>query len=123
VSSNGVANIRIPSNKWWTDLIIHQYSGNLWASPLAVYASAQRINISRPDFNTTFGGGYSFLGVNSQPEVPLAIRGHGCPTLKKWLMFRSLIGTKSSSFQANCVLTVSQPLAGVNSNLNLPRSW
>src|SRR5882724_4955422 len=49
VSSNALP---VPSNKWWTDLIIHQYAGNLWASPLALSADAQGINISKPDFNT-----------------------------------------------------------------------
>src|SRR5260370_38121685 len=35
VSSN---TLPVPSNKGWTDLVIHQYAGNLWASPLALSA-------------------------------------------------------------------------------------
>src|ERR1035437_993885 len=31
----------IPTNKWWTDLITHQYAGNMWAYPLTVSAEAQ----------------------------------------------------------------------------------
>src|ERR1035437_4956107 len=45
VSSNGAP---IPSNKWWTDLIQHQYAGNMWAQPLTVSADAQGINICNP---------------------------------------------------------------------------
>jgi endoglucanase Acf2 len=38
----------IPSNKWWTDLITHQYAGNMWAYPLTVSADAQGISIYNP---------------------------------------------------------------------------
>ncbi len=38
----------IPTNKWWTDLIIHQYAGNMWAYPLTVSANAQGIKIYNP---------------------------------------------------------------------------
>jgi endoglucanase Acf2 len=38
----------IPSNKWWTDLLEHQYAGNMWAQPLTVSANAQGINIYNP---------------------------------------------------------------------------
>jgi endoglucanase Acf2 len=38
----------VPSNKWWTDLIEHQYAGNMWAQPLTVSADAQGINIYNP---------------------------------------------------------------------------
>ena len=38
VAANGKL---IPSNKWWTDLITHQYAGNMWAYPLTVSAEAQ----------------------------------------------------------------------------------
>ena len=70
-------NVPIPSNKWWTDLVINQYAGNLWASPLAVSANAQGINISRPNFDTVYDGAHSFLGVNFQPDVPFSIQGQG----------------------------------------------
>jgi endoglucanase Acf2 len=70
-------NVPIPSNKWWTDLVINQYAGNLWASPLAVSANAQGINISRPNFDTVYDGAHSFLGVNFQPDAPLSIQGQG----------------------------------------------
>ena len=38
----------MPSNRWWTDLINHQYAGNMWALPLTVSADAQGINIYNP---------------------------------------------------------------------------
>lgn len=38
----------MPSNKWWTDLLQHQYAGNMWAQPLTVSADAQGINIYNP---------------------------------------------------------------------------
>src|ERR1035437_4381551 len=65
-------NVPVPSNKWWTDLVIDQYAGNLWASPLAVSANAQGINISMPYFNTVYDGAHSFLGVNFEPDMPLS---------------------------------------------------
>jgi endoglucanase Acf2 len=45
VASNGAP---VPSNKWWTDLLQHQYAGNMWAQPLTVSADAQGINIYNP---------------------------------------------------------------------------
>jgi endoglucanase Acf2 len=44
-STNGLP---VPSNKWWTDLIIHQYAGNMWAYPLTVSANAQGVKIYNP---------------------------------------------------------------------------
>jgi endoglucanase Acf2 len=38
----------IPSNKWWTDLIEHQYAGNMWAQPLTVSADSQGLNVYNP---------------------------------------------------------------------------
>ncbi len=67
----------VPSNKWWTDLVIHQYAGNLWASPMALSADAQGVNISKPDFDTVYDSAHSFLGVNFQPDSPISIRGQG----------------------------------------------
>ena len=66
----------VPSNKWWTDLVIHQYSGFLWAYPLAVSADAQGVNIFNPDWGT-YDGAHAFMGVNFQPVNPISIRGQG----------------------------------------------
>ena len=62
----------IPTNKWWTDLIIHQYAGNMWAYPLTVSADAQGINIYNP---TTWvpSGTTPQLALDS----PMSIRGQG----------------------------------------------
>jgi endoglucanase Acf2 len=38
----------IPSNKWWTDLILDQYAGNMWAQPLTVSANAQGVSVYNP---------------------------------------------------------------------------
>jgi len=75
VASSNV--LPVPSNKWWTDAVIHQYAGNLWASPMAVSANAQGIDIFMPNFDTVYDGAHSFLGVNFQPEEPLAIQAQG----------------------------------------------
>src|SRR5215470_3334487 len=45
VTTNGAP---IPSNKWWTDLLVHQYAGNMWAQPLTVSADAQGVNVYDP---------------------------------------------------------------------------
>lgn len=60
----------IPSNKWWTDLITHQYAGNMWAYPLTVSADAQGINIYHP---------VNWVPSSSNPQLaldaPITIRG------------------------------------------------
>ncbi len=45
VNTNGVP---IPTNKWWTDDVVDQYAGNMWAYPLTVSASSQGINVYDP---------------------------------------------------------------------------
>jgi endoglucanase Acf2 len=45
VTTNGAP---IPSNKWWTDLLVHQYGGNIWSQPLTVSADSQGINVYDP---------------------------------------------------------------------------
>jgi endoglucanase Acf2 len=69
VTTNGVP---IPTNKWWTDLIMHQYAGKLWAYPLTVSADAQGINIYHP-INWVPSGTTPQLALNS----PISIRGRG----------------------------------------------
>lgn len=64
----------VPSNKWWTDLVVHQYAGFLWAYPLTVSADAQGINIYNPDWGV-YDGGHAFMGVNYRPVSPISIRG------------------------------------------------
>lgn len=62
----------IPSNKWWTDLITHQYAGNMWAYPLTVSADAQGINIYNP---------VNWVPSANNPQLaldaPITIRGQG----------------------------------------------
>ena len=38
----------IPTNDWWTDLVISRYAGDLWAYPLCVSADEQGLNLSWP---------------------------------------------------------------------------
>ena len=65
-------NVPIPTNKWWTDLIMHQYAGKMWAYPLTVSADAQGVNIYDP---TTWvpSGTTPQLALDS----PLSIHGQG----------------------------------------------
>jgi len=58
----------IPSNQWWTDLIIRRYCGELWAHPLTVSADERGINVFFPaDWNAD--------GSHLQLGTPLCIRG------------------------------------------------
>jgi endoglucanase Acf2 len=44
----------LPTNKWWTDLLMVRYSGNLWAYPFTVSADAQGANLYWPtNWNAT----------------------------------------------------------------------
>lgn len=48
----------VPTNEWWTDLIISRYAGDLWARPFTVSANATGVKISYPtSWNT---GGTTF---------------------------------------------------------------
>ncbi|PRY65929.1 endoglucanase Acf2 [Glaciihabitans tibetensis] len=38
----------IPTNKWWSDLIVNKYSGNLWADPLVVSNTELGTRIAYP---------------------------------------------------------------------------
>lgn len=64
--------IPIPTNKWWTDLIIHQYAGKMWAYPLTVSADSQGVNIYDPT---------TWVPSGTTPQLaldtPLSIRGQG----------------------------------------------
>lgn len=65
-------NRAIPTNQWWTDLVVSQYAGTMWAYPLAVSANAQGVNVYYP---TAFNAGGTAMATNS----PLQIRGEGVP--------------------------------------------
>lgn len=67
VAANGKP---IPSNKWWTDLITHQYAGNMWAYPLTVAANAQGITLYNP-VNWVPSANNPQLALNA----PITIRG------------------------------------------------
>ncbi len=42
----------VPTNQWWTDLIMSRYAGDLWAMPLMVNAEADRVSVYQPrDWN------------------------------------------------------------------------
>ena len=40
----------IPTNDWWTDLMMQRYSGNLWAYPALVRASANGVTVQFPSY-------------------------------------------------------------------------
>ena len=63
----------IPSNDWWTDLIVSQYAGTMWAYPLAISADAQGVNVFYP---TTFNAD----GTAMVTASPLRIRGEVPPS-------------------------------------------
>ena len=42
----------IPTNDWWTDLLVSQYAGNMWAYPLTISADNQGVDVAYPtEFN------------------------------------------------------------------------
>ncbi len=69
VNTNGVP---IPTNKWWTDNVVDQYAGNMWAYPLTVSANSQGINVYDPT-NWGLSGTTPQLGVGT----PISILGQG----------------------------------------------
>ena len=69
VNTNGVP---IPTNKWWTDDVVDQYAGNMWAYPLTVSANSQGINVYDPT-NWGLSGTTPQLGVGT----PISILGQG----------------------------------------------
>jgi endoglucanase Acf2 len=69
VNTNGVP---VPTNKWWTDDVVAQYAGNMWAYPLTVSASSQGINVYDPT-NWGLSGTTPQLGVGT----PISILGQG----------------------------------------------
>ncbi len=40
----------IPSNDWWTDLMINQFSGALWSYPQMLYTSADGVRVNYPTY-------------------------------------------------------------------------
>ena len=62
----------IPTNDWWTDLVVSQYAGTMWAYPLAVSANSTGVNVYYP---TAFNAGGTAMGTDS----PLQIRGEVLP--------------------------------------------
>ena len=56
----------IPTNDWWTDLIVNQYSGNLWAHPQVVNAEDYGFFIAYPKVWTADGREMKW---NSQIQV------------------------------------------------------
>lgn len=45
---SSLAGLPVPTNAWWTDLIISPYAGDLWARPFTVSANNTGIRISYP---------------------------------------------------------------------------
>jgi endoglucanase Acf2 len=51
------AEVPVPTNDWWTDLIFSQYSGNMWAYPLTVSAQADGVDVYFPKEYNQSGNG------------------------------------------------------------------
>lgn len=72
----------VPTNDWWTDLIISQYSGNLWAYPQVVKAESYGFSVAFPKTWTTDGREMKWntqLNIGAQkfkPESACANRWH-----------------------------------------------
>ncbi len=58
----------VPTNDWWTDLIFNQYSGNMWAYPLTIQATADGVDVFYPvEFSTS--------GTSMLTEYPIGVGG------------------------------------------------
>ena len=62
----------VPTNQWWTDLLVHAFGGNLWADPLVVKASPDGCNIFFPSR-------WNAEGRDMVLENPLEVRGEVIP--------------------------------------------
>lgn len=58
----------IPTNHWWSNLLIDQYAGQLWAFPHQVKANADGIEV-------TFPTRWNDRGTDPVSEFPLGVRG------------------------------------------------
>jgi len=47
----------VPTNDWWTDVLISRFAGDLWAYPLVVSADEQGVNVFWPQTFKDDGGG------------------------------------------------------------------
>ncbi len=62
----------VPTNQWWTDLIVHPFGGRLWAHPLVVQARPEGCDIYYP---TQWGN----EGRDMTLDHPLELRGEVVP--------------------------------------------
>jgi endoglucanase Acf2 len=58
----------IPTNDWWTNLLIEQYSGRMWAYPLVIQAFEEGVKVFYPTEWSGNGGGM-------EPGDPVTISG------------------------------------------------
>lgn len=56
----------IPTNDWWTDMVISRYAGEMWAYPLTISADAQGANVFFP---TTWAGDGGSMVLTQPIEV------------------------------------------------------
>ncbi len=67
-----VAGRPVPTNQWWTDLLVHPFGGNLWAHPLVVQTKVGGCDIYYPAH-------WNAEGRDMVLEHPLEIRGEVKP--------------------------------------------
>lgn len=63
----------VPTNQWWTDLIVSKYSGDLWANPLVSSNSRDGTKVSYPN-------SWNADGTGMQLEHPIVVGGSVSPT-------------------------------------------
>lgn len=65
----------VPTNDWWTDMLVSQYAGQMWAYPLTISADANSLNVYYPVI---------FVASGTQMELgtPLEIAGLVDPSAK-----------------------------------------
>ncbi len=93
----------IPTNDWWTDLLVSRFAGDLWAYPLVVSADEQGVRVAFPREWKADGGGLEMgerlrVGGSVVPEPNPSITAlagfDGADYGKNWLVQGPAFGTK-----------------------------
>lgn len=102
-----VINYPIPTNDWWTDLLISQYAGNMWAYPVVLSADAQGANFFYP---TAFDGGGNGMVLDN----PVELQGEVTPELdpSDWIIEDFESGTYPAGWLTTGTAFGSTPAAG-----------
>lgn len=94
----------IPTNDWWTNILVEQYGGLLFAYPLVMQPTSEGLKIQYPiDFNDNGtdldrGNGLLIKGENYNPDKAIA---------KDWSDWSVLMGMPDSNSNSNMDVTMS----------------